>query len=356
MLQSCAKSLATLFVLCLIMACGGEPKENLDEIELDLKLVRVDRQMLAAAQAMQEAPLAQHAEIFEQYLGEEKEFLAAFIGLPALAAEMRLNPERADSLLLQEFTQVLADSAMAALLDTVNAEFPANFPLVDRLTPPFKRLKLHFPDIEVPALRTHVSGYVPAQHMGQVDQIVPLPGYFSLGLHYFMGQSFPYYSPVLPEFIKRRFDPAYLEVMAMREVAEGMVAPLPRDHEATFLDQVVREGIKQYFMHQMLPRTPDSMLLLYTASQMDWANFYEARIYKSVIDQLFSSNFELKRDYLGDKPYTTTLSLESAPRLGEYLGYRIVQAYMERQDELSLAELCESQDYEKIFRESKYRP
>ena len=245
---------------------------------------------------------------------------------------------------------------MLALLDTVRQEFPYDYPIGERLTKPMKRLKRAFPEITLPAFRTHVSGYVPAQEMRQVDQIVPVPGYFSFGLHYLMGPDFPYYSPTLPGYIKRRFDPMYLEVMAFREIAEGMVAPLPRTHETTLLDDMIREGIKQYFVEQMLPHTPDSMRLLYTAEQMYWANYYEGRIYKTAIDRLFESNFELKQDYLSDKPYTTDLSMESAPRLGEYLGWRVVHSFVERNPDLSLADLCDRQDYETIFHQSKYRP
>lgn len=347
-----------LLLLCLLAlsSCGEDPDAGLDEIELNLRVVRVDSLMREAAQELQGQDSSAYRAAFEAHLAPERAFLAQFIGLERTAQRFRLAPAQADSLLIWEFGRVLSDSAMLALLDTVHEVFPYDYPLAERLTQPLKRLKRDFPEIVLPEFRTHVSGYLPAQEMRQVDQIVPLPGYFSLGLHYFMGPAFPYYAPTLPGYIRRRFDPSFLEVMAFREISEGMVAPLPRNRETTLLDDLVREGIKQYFVEKMLPHTPDSMRLLYTAPQMEWAHFYEARIYKSVIDDLFSTNHELKRDYLADKPYTTDLALESAPRLGEYLGWRIVRAYLERNPEVGLAELCERQDYERIFRESKYRP
>jgi len=338
------------------VGCASGPNADVADVELELTFLRTDSLMWEAARALSDADSSQHAAIFEQHLGRDRDFLAQFIGLNRLAQRLRLSPEGADSLLIAEYCRVLSDSAMLALLDTVRQVFPYSQPLMADLTPPLKRLQVAFPEIELPAFRAHVSGYLPAQGMRQVDQVVPLPNYFSLGLHYFLGPDFSYYPPTLPQYIRTRFDPAYLEVMAMREIAEGMVAPLPRGRETTFLDEAIREGIKQYFLHQMLPHTSDSLRLLYSSEQMEWAHFYEKRIYKELMDDLFSTDFEVKREYLNDKPYTTSLSLESAPRLGEYLGWRVVEAFMARNDNLPLSELCERQDYEVIFRNSQYRP
>lgn len=364
MTASCAlpffrfRTFGILFLLGLITltGCKEDPDAGLDEIEVNLQFRRVDSLMWAAASDLADKDSTAFQEVFERHLASEHEFLAEFIGLGQLVERYRLSPRQADSLMVWEFGRVLSDSAMLGLLDSVRQEFPYDYPLDARFEKPMKRLKREFPDIVLPAFRTHVSGYVPAQEMRQVDQIVPVPGYFSIGLHYFMGPEFPFYSPTLPAYIKRRFDPVYMEVMAFREISEGMVAPLPRTRETTLLDDIIREGIKQYFVEQMLPHTPDSMRFLYNAEQMYWANFYEARIYKTAIDRLFDSNFELKQDYLSDKPYTTDLSMESAPRLGEYLGWRIVHSFMDRNADITLAQLCDRQDYEAIFHESKYRP
>lgn len=342
--------------LCGVLLILGSCSDPTDDVLLDITILRQDSLMREAALMLHASETPDYRGAFEQHLASQRMFFAEMMGLDRIAMQSGWTQVQADSFLVIELGRVLADSAMLALLDTVRAVFPYDEPLAQRLTPSFKRLIYHFPDLELPQLCTHVSGYIPAQEMRQVDQILPTPRYFSFGLHYFMGPDFPYYSPTLPAYVKARFDPAYLELMAMLEIAEGIVAPVPPGRETFFVDEVVRAGIKQYFLQQMLPNTPDSVLLQYSAKQMAWANLYEERIYKELMDHLFTSDFEVKRDYLSDKPYTTTLSRESAPRLGEYLGWNIVSAYMDRNEETSLAALCEMTDYQKIFREAKYRP
>jgi hypothetical protein len=335
------------------------PDDQVPDVPLTLQVVRTDSLMREAALMLQgtaEPGYAAYAAAFDTHLATAHDFWAELIGLEQLARQQKLSPAQADSLLVTELGRVLADSAMLLLLDTVRATFPYQYDFAGRLTPPLKRLMYHFPELELPQFRTHVSGYLPAQEMRQVDQILPTPHYFSLGLHYFMGPNFRYYAPTLPAYIQRRFDPEYLEVMAMWEIAEGMVTPLPPNQESMLVDEIMRTGVKQYFLHRMLPRSPDSLLLRYTAAQMSWANYYEERIYKALMDELFGSDFQAKREYLTDKPYTTSLSAESAPRLGEYLGWKIVTAYMARHPEVSLAELCETSDYQQVFRAAKYRP
>ena len=134
------------------------------------------------------------------------------------------------------------------------------------------------------------------------------------------------------------------------------VPQIEYNRQPQLIDFMVREGIKQYFVEKMLPHTPDSLRLYYTSEQMYWAEFYEEKNYGFLLDKLFTTDAKTKQDLLGDKPYTSSLSLESAPRIGEYTGWKIVQAYMKRHPEISLDELCSTQDYQKIFRDAKYKP
>ena len=248
------------------------------------------------------------------------------------------------------------------LLDTVRQVFPYDYPFAERITPPLKRLKKHIPDVQIPSFKTHLNGYIPQADMRMVDQIAFFPGrgeeagFFSFGLHYFLGPNLAFYPPQIPQFQRERFSEKYLEVLMAESIATGLLPELTPSQQPTLMDQMVRAGIKQYIMQELLPNTPDSLRLKYTESQMYFADFYEARIYKELMKDFFSTDFIAHRDYLTDKPYTTSLSQESAPRLGEYLGWKIVVNYMERNDEVTLAELIEMDDYEKIFRESRYKP
>ncbi|MDX2248456.1 MAG: hypothetical protein SF052_16855 [Bacteroidia bacterium] len=345
-----------LVSVALAVSCNPDPDADVADVNLSLDFFRADSLMFAASEVMVKGSEKDYMKVYETFFRPEKEFFYQWIGLDEMFAGRALTEAQADSLIAQNIGPLLADPNIHHLLDTVQQVFPYDYPFVEKITPPLKRLVKYIPDVEIPVFRTHVNGYIPEGDLRSADQMIFLGKYFSFGLHYFLGPDLKYYPVNIPKYQKIRFSPEYLDVMMVREIAEGMVSTVDLSNQPTLLDQIIREGIKQYFIHQLLPHTPDSMLLLYSARQMEWANYYEARIYKELSDDLYSIDFLVHRDFLTDKPYTTTLSLESAPRLGEFLGWKIVSSYMEKNKAETLADLIERKDYESIFKAARYKP
>jgi hypothetical protein len=345
-------------------ACGEEiPDSDVADVPLEIELIRTDSLMWECSRALQENDTLDPFQVYLTYLKPQRDFFYQLLGIdqmiarnPMLAGK-KLSDAETDSLLAYELVPKLAHPNMYQLLDTIRVAFPYDGSLKASLLPPLKRMSMHFSDLEFPRFRTHVTGYIREADWSMADQVVPMPGYFSLGLHYFLGSDYRYYPPNIAQYQRRRCAPEYLKTQVMHVVAEGMVASeANKGQMPSLVSKMVRAGIKQYFLEKMMPYTSDSLRLLYSSAQMDWANYYEDRIYKELIPHLFSTDFVMHRDYLSDKPYTTQLSLESAPRIGEYCGWKIVRSYMERHPEVSLEALCERTDYETIFKESRYKP
>ena len=64
----------------------------------------------------------------------------------------------------------------------------------------------------------------------------------------------------------------------------------------------------------------------------------------------------LIRKYLNDAPFTAPVSQESPGRLGAWVGWQIVDAWMEKQKDISLSDLLKEHNYQKILNESGYQP
>lgn len=322
------------------------------DVELGVSFRRYDSLMWAASKELLAQPQPDTLAIYQRHLAPGKAFFYAWLS-EAPADSILPEEERRLASALGAF---LSDTALLRLLDTVRLRFPYAYPFQKRLEPPLKRLKHAFPELDIPDLGTHVNGYRSEGDLRTADYLLFRPGYASFGLHYFLGKDWPYYPAGVAAYQRRRFDPAYLEVLLISDIADGLLAPPDPRKQPRLLDGMVAAGIRQAFLHEMLPQTPDSLLFFYSAPQMEWAEYYEARIYKELIDKFFDTDFMKIRDYLSDKPYTTQLALESAPRIGEFCGWKIVEAYRRRHPEVSIAELCERTDYEAIFREAKYKP
>ncbi|MEZ4774131.1 MAG: hypothetical protein R3D00_13185 [Bacteroidia bacterium] len=349
-------TLGLLFSLVFFISCESDPNADIADVELPLDFFRTDSLMLAASDALVNGGEKDYMKVYTSFLLPEKEFFYQWIGIDEMLRGKPISSEMADTLIAQNIGPLLADPNIYHLLDTVRQVFPYDYDFFKKISPPLKRLVKYIPEVEIPAFRTHVNGYIPEGDLRTADQMVFLGKYFSFGLHYFLGPNLKYYPVNIPKYQKKRFSSEYLDVMMIHEIAEGMVDPVDLSGQPTLLDQMIREGIKQYFIHQLLPHTPDSLLLLYSEAQMKWANYYEARIYKELSASMYSTDFMVQRDFLTDKPYTTTLSLESAPRLGEFLGWKIVDAYMSKNPQETLGDLIERKDYDAIFKASRYKP
>ena len=351
--------------LCLIFFlahCGQPAKEDLSSVALELDIKRLDLNMLAASRQLIRDSVSDPVDIYNEYLAEDRYFYGQLTGVSFGFRGRRFSENVLDSMVRVQMTRLLADTNMYFLLDTISQVFPENYSFEDVIVPPMKRLVKHFEgdSLQIPAFRTYGNGFVPEGDSRFVDQIQVFPNYIGLGLHYFLGPDFRYYPAAIPKFISRRFDKDYLPVQLVAEIAEGMVVEVAPTRQPTLLDKMVREGIKLYFMDQLLPNTPDSLKLMYTSQQMEWANTFEPEIYKLLIPELYVTDFVKHRDFLEEKPFTSQLSTSAgnptAPRLGQYIGWKIVEAYMDRDSEMTLPELCEVQDYEELFKEARYRP
>lgn len=348
-----------LLIVCgvtfFLYSCSTDPNADIEGIEIEVSFQRTDQAMHACAQYLASHPDAAPMEVYNRFLLTEGPFFYEMLGVEQQLRGELLEGLARDTLLANNLIPLLSDSIMGVILDTIQQVFPEDFPFKERLTPPLKRLKKHFPEIELPQFRTHANGFLASGTVNSVDQVIPLPQYFSFGLHYFLGRGFPY-PPNIPQYIRNRFSSDFLEVHMAREIATGMVQPLPRDRQPKLIEKMVHEGIKQYFIKALLPNEPDSLLFFYTPRQMEWASLYEQNIYKDLLPNLYSEDFTMHRDYLTDKPYTTHLSIESAPRIGVYMGTKVVESYMKKNPDIDLAQLCETTDYLGIFKAAKYKP
>lgn len=354
-------SILFLFVIALLsVSCDKkDPNEDIKDVKLDWAIKRSDSLMWEAAKAFRQDSNANSLVVYKKHLQSERDFWWEMSGFVIEVRRANYPPERItegfkDSLLAKWAGESLRSKATFELLDTIQKVFPSNYPFQEKLLPLMKRWKKNFPSVEIPKLYTHVSGYVNDERV-PVDNTFPMPHYFSLGLHYFLGEHYRFYPEHLPVFVRKRFDPSYMDIVMAHEIANGML-DADRNLTPTLLQESIRLGIKQVIVDRLLPNTADSLKLFYSDKQMYWTKLYEERIYKEMSAHLFQQNFEENRKFTDDKPYTAHLSRDSAPRLAQFFGWKVVTAYLEKHPNVTLEQLCATKDYDKIFKESNYKP
>lgn len=356
---NCASFMKFKYVLFVMMyavltSCNTQSDRQFDNISLDLDIKRLDIGMYQCAGKIRSDSTLNLFETYREFFQEDREYYIESLGIPV----NRMREGQVDSLLARTLIPLVADSSMYQLLDTIQQVFPADYPFEQQMLPLLKRLVGYLGEdsLEIPPFRMFANGFVPKGDSRSIDQLQVLPSYYGIGLHYFLGKGYPFYPANVPVYIRKRFDKIYLPVLVASSISEGMVPEVNPRSQPTLIDHMVRKGIAQFFLDKLLPDTPDSLKFFYTSEQMAWAERFEPALFKEIIPDLYSTDYLQYRDYLEERPFSAQISQEAPPRIGQFLGWKIVRAYIEENPSISLAELIASQDYTGIFKSAKYRP
>jgi gliding motility-associated lipoprotein GldB len=223
-----------------------------------------------------------------------------------------------------------------------------------KLEDAFKRIKYEFPKWKEPNLITYISGFQVQCPIGT--------GYVGIGLDMFLGKDSKFYPALVetvPKYISRRFTPENItprvvEVLTREELFQES------EQDKNLLSKMIYNGKVLYFMKEVLPDTPDSTLIGYSETQMKWAHDFESDIWAFFLEQdlLFESDYFKIQKYLSEAPFTPGLGSQndSAPKLGLFIGWQIVNRYMIENPDVKLKDLMDEKDEQKILRLAKYRP
>jgi len=214
-------------------------------------------------------------------------------------------------------------------------------------------VKYYFPQYKLPSRLITFIG--PINSYGNIITTEAL----AVGLQLYMGKDYPLYrtdmsQELYPQFISRRFEPAYLPVNCMKNIVDDM---FPNKSAGPLVEQMVEAGKRQYVLDRLLPRTADTLKTGYTARQLEGCYENEKNIWSFFVQNnlLFSVDPNMTRDYMNDGPNTQALGPESPGNIGMFVGTQIVTKWMRQQKDLSLTALMQT-PAKKIFEEAKYKP
>jgi hypothetical protein len=217
------------------------------------------------------------------------------------------------------------------------------------LSEAFKRYKFHFPDNKIPVVVSFVSRFN--------NSCFTVGDYLGIGLDMYLGVSSPYYKKLdLPQYQKVNM---YREKIPSDLIFAWASEIFPyNDSVNNVLSHIIHQGKLMYFLEAMLPSQSDELLTGFTGKQLKWIHNNEEMMWIYLIENklLFSENQMDIRKLTGPAPFTYFFTSESPGRAGIWIGWQIVREYSKRNPHLSLKQIMEEKDYEKILRLSKYNP
>ncbi|MBQ8760021.1 MAG: hypothetical protein IJZ06_01190 [Bacteroidales bacterium] len=215
----------------------------------------------------------------------------------------------------------------------------------------FQRFNYYYPEINNPTIYYYISGIdynTSPVYMKDNDVLI--------SLDFYLGNEDKIYDYVgMPRYRSIRCQPTYIT----RDLAQFLYynGVYRQRIQKDLLTEMIEVGKMYYFIEAMNPSMPDSILMGYSSSQMQWVENHEADVWASIVgnDMLYSKGLEMYRTFFGDGPFTQAFSNESPARLGEYIGLQIIRSYMTNND-VSLQELMANDDIQQIFQASQYKP
>ena len=128
----------------------------------------------------------------------------------------------------------------------------------------------------------------------------------------------------------------------------------------SLLDEMIFFGKQLYFKDVVIPFKTEAERIGYSQDELNWAIANESLIWRYFVERelLFSTDYKLPGRFINPAPfskfYLEGIDNESPGRLGQYIGWQIVKAYMD-QNKVSLKELLKT-NTEDIFNNSKFKP
>jgi len=212
----------------------------------------------------------------------------------------------------------------------------------------FTRIHWLYPEMEIPTLYLFISGFVTPIFME--DDLI------GIGADMYLGSDYEYYNRVVYEYQKQTMRK---ECIPVDVVSAYLFRTLPyTSTKSRLLDQMIYRGKVMYLTAQLFDDLPGYEVMGWTKDQWKWCERNEEAIWHLVMDKrdLFKTESLVLTSYLNDGPFTSEVSQDSPGRLGIWMGWRIVESYMEHNEEVTLQELMAEPDAQKILEDSYYKP
>jgi hypothetical protein len=247
--------------------------------------------------------------------------------------------------------QFATDSDWLLAQAAVDSIFGDMAPQEEEFAEAFAYLRSYLPNAQVPRIVAYHAGY----NFG----IFPTDSVLGVGVEWFIGPEHEVIGFLaqesFPRYLKRHMHPKMLVPSGMRGWL--MVHYLKDATGQDLLTHMVEAGKVMALLRDVLPNTADTLLFACTSDQLRWCEENEFPVWQQLVrdELLFSKKREDVGRMMNDGPFTNGFPHESPGHLGEWIGYRMVRSYQERNPKVSYSELFALPDASSVLRAYKPR-
>ena len=312
----------TLFIFALLLVCcknKSKVEKAVEQMPLQMELYRFDQQFFSAT---------------PQSLPKLKQTYPFFF------------PQGIED---KVWLDKIQDPQWRALYKEVEVKYKNFEPQKLELEILFKHIKYYFPAIVTPKI------YAVIGEMDLNTKTIYANDKLIIALEFYIGKNHPFYDE-FPAYLRQNFEVRQMLPDVVAAFAEQIVPP-PTDK--TLLSQMMYHGKQLYLKTLLLPNYTDFERIGYSAEQEQWCIDNESYMWQYFIEKklLFSADSRLENQFINVAPFSKfylEIDNESPGRVGQWLGWQIVQSYANNK-KVALQQLLKT-DAKQIFEQSKYKP
>lgn len=255
----------------------------------------------------------------------------------------------------KELISFIGDHFLRNIKDTINQVIDKK--LIKRdFENAFKYAKHYFPNWSTPNIYTLISAFDYQRFMLE-DETGDAIG---VGLDFFLGSDYPYKSidpsnPSFSAYLTRTFNKDHIVKKALEIWIDDKLPPSTGNN---LVSHMIHNGKKLYILDKLLPHVSDTIIMEYTADQLAWTEQNELKVWSFFFDQdlFYETSMRKLNKYINPSPNSPGMPDQAPGRVANYMGWKIVEAYMKRHPEKSIEMLLLERDGQKILDASKYKP
>ncbi len=342
--KKCIESLLLIIVILGIHSCGcnnghhqAKKEKEIKKSEIHVDIIRFDKELFACNPNNLDVDLAK---LQQKYPVFYPTYYNQVLNIPVYGTkEMQLK-------FLKDFISM---KSMKELDDTIQKQFFDLKFIENDLQTCFANYKSYFPEKPIPVIYTCVSGFSYSV-FAVTDSII------GIALDKYLGANYIFYPSVIgSSYIIPTLDKKYMAIDCANLLAKNIV--LAPDDKSTLLDKMIAEGKILYIIQSLLPDKKENDIIKYNEEHWKFCIENEKQIWAYFLNNnlLYNTQFEQFK-YVEDGPTTNGMPKESPGKVGAWLGWQIVDAYMKENPNTTLRQLVNIKDGQKILTASKYKP
>lgn len=329
-----------LYLFCLVIlftSCRLETGGKKEEChKISISVVRFDRMLNDYVEFNSFSSLQR---MNTEYPAETKILIENIIGLG----------EVGDDHINGKLKAFFSDPTLRILMKDALAKFEDMEEIEEKFNSGFENLKEEVPTIKIPSIYSQFSALN--------ESVVVTDSLLGFSVDKYLGEDYPLYKRYYYDYQCKSMRPERIvpDCMTFYLMSEY---PFPVDGNRSLLDMMMHWGKIHYVVAKILDYKSMEEELGYTMQEAAWCKENKKAVWQYILQNrhLFATDPMIIRKYNKPAPYTAFFGEGSPAMIGIWVGTQLVESFMKNNKDVTIKELLDRTDYQKMLADSKYKP